>query len=423
MPEEDTMRAAAVVILCGVPELAWAQFAEPDVEVLYTLQAETPGDSFGWVAEKIGDIDRDRAPDFVIGAPTNAAGGINAGRAYVFSGRSGALLHTVTGEPNNRLGFSVAGPGDLDRDGTPDYLIGGLGRVVAVSGADHHTLFDVRVPAEAFGFSISGAGDVNRDRTPDVIVGAFAASGATGKVYMLSGKDGSVLWTQLGPNAGAGLGQGVSGIDDVNHDRVPDQVAGAPGAGPGFLGAAFVYSGRDGALLRTLDPDPTAINFGTFFVHDAGDVDRDGVGDILISDFGDTEAGAGAGKAYVFSGRTGDRLWVFLGETAGDGFGIGRGVGDVNRDHRADLLLASFNSSASAPSGGKIYLYSGKDGSVLRTLTGTVAGHQLGFDALGIGDVDRDRRTDFLITGVDVAHVVAGGCRDRHRRACECARP
>src|SRR6185503_1012421 len=304
----DTMRAAVVAILCGVPELAWAQFAEPDIEVLYSLQAETPGDSFGWVAEKIGDIDGDRAPDFVIGAPTNAAGGVNAGRAYVFSGRSGALLHTVSGEPNNRIGFSVAGAGDLNSDGTPDYVVGGLGRVIALSGADHHTLFDVRVPAEAFGFSIGGAGDVNRDRRPDVIVGAFAANGATGKVYMLSGKDGSVLWTQVGPNAGAGLGDGV-----------PDQVAGAPGAGPTFLGAAFVYSGRDGAPLRTLEPDPTAINFGTFFVHDAGDVDRDGVGDILIGDFGDTEAGAGAGKAYVFSGRTGDRLWVFHGETAGDG--------------------------------------------------------------------------------------------------------
>src|SRR5262249_36950688 len=159
-----------------------------------------------------GDIDRDRAPDFVIGAPRNAAGGANAGRAYVFSGRTGALLHTVTGEANDRIGFSVAGPGDLDRDGVPDYVVGGLGRGIALSGADHHTLFDVRVAGEAFGFSIGAAGDVNRDGRPDLIVGAFAANGATGKVYLLSGTDGSVLWTQGGPNRGAGLGQGVSGI-------------------------------------------------------------------------------------------------------------------------------------------------------------------------------------------------------------------
>src|SRR4029079_3431923 len=162
---------------------------------------------------------------------------------------------------------------------------------------DSRILSEFGGPGEGFGFSIGGAGDVNRDRRPDLIVGAFAANSATGKVYLLSGKDGTVLWTQPGPNVGAGLGQGVSGIDDVNHDGIPDQVAGAPGAGPTFLGAAFVYSGRDGAPLRTLDPDPTAINFGTFFVHDAGDVDRDGVRDILIGDFADTEAGAGARKA------------------------------------------------------------------------------------------------------------------------------
>jgi len=415
------MRAAVVAVICAVPELAWAQFAEPDAEVLYTLHAEAPGDGFGFVAEKIGDIDGDRAPDFVVGAPQSAAGGVLAGRAYVFSGRTGALLHTVTGEANNRLGFSVTGPGDLDRDGTPDYVVGGLGRVIALSGADHHILFDVRVPGEAFGFSVGGAGDVNRDRFPDVTAGAFAANAAAGKVYILSGKDGSVLRTQLGPNGGAGLGQGVSGIDDVNHDGVPDQVAAAPGAGPNFLGAAFVYSGRDGAPLRTLEPDPTAITFGQFFVHDAGDVDRDGVGDILIGDFNDTEVGAAAGKAYVFSGRTGDRLWVFLGEAAGDGFGIGRGAGDIDHDHHADLILASFNSSAGAPSGGKVFLYSGKDGHVIRTLTGTVAGHQLGFDALALGDVDRDHTTDFLISGVDIVHVVAGRCRDRHKRDCACS--
>jgi hypothetical protein len=50
---------------------------------------------------------------------------------------------------------------------------------------------------------------------------------------------------------------------------------------------------------------------------------------------------------------------------------------------------------------------------VLRTLTGTVAGAQLGFDAVGLGDVNRDRATDLLVTGVDVVHVVAG---NRHRR-------
>ncbi|MEJ2365670.1 MAG: SpoIIE family protein phosphatase, partial [Deltaproteobacteria bacterium] len=59
----------------------------------------------------------------------------------------------------------------------------------------------------------------------------------------------------------------------------------------------------------------------------------------------------------------------------------------VNGDGYADLFMAAFNSSAGAPSGGKAYLRSGKDGSLLRTITGKIAGDQLGFDALAVGDV------------------------------------
>ena len=392
----------------AAPLPARAQFAEPGTRVLYTLRAEQPGDGFGWVAERIGDVDGDRAPDFVIGAPESAAGGASAGRAYVYSGRTGALLHTVTGQAGDRLGFAVSGPGDLDRDGVPDYVIGGQGRVLAISGADHHVLFDVRVARERFGFTVGPVGDVDGDGRIDLVVGAPAADRGAGKAYVLSGNDGAVLWVARGPNPGAGLGSGVSGLDDLDRDGIPDVVASAQGAGPTFLGAAFVYSGRDGHLLRTLLPDPTAQAFGTFFTHDAGDVDRDGVRDLLIGDFGDREAGDGAGKAYVFSGRTGDRLLVLRGEAAGDGFGIGRGIGDVDHDHRADLVLASYNASAGAAAGGKVRVFSGKDGRVLRTLTGTEAGAQLGFDALGLGDVDGDRHPELLITGVDVAHVVAG---------------
>ena len=41
---------------------------------------------------------------------------------------------------------------------------------------------------------------------------------------------------------------------------------------------------------------------------------------------------------------------------------------------------------------------SGKDGSILQTITGQVPGETLGFDAVGVGDIDGDGRTDFLVT-------------------------
>ena len=87
---------------------------------------------------------------------------------------------------------------------------------------------------------------------------------------------------------------------------------------------------------------------------------------------------------------------------------MGRGAGDVNRDKCDDVLLGAYTNSEGAPGAGKVYLASGKDASVIRTFTGTVAGALLGFDVVNLSDVDKDGYTDFLITGSDVAHVVAG---------------
>lgn len=83
----------------------------------------------------------------------------------------------------------------------------------------------------------------------------------------------------------------------------------------------------------------------------------------------------------------------------GDAFGVGSAdVGDVNKDGFDDLLIGAWQYSAVAPSGGRIYLYSGRDGSILQTITGRIPGETLGFDAAGAGDVDGDGVNDFLVT-------------------------
>lgn len=416
----------AAIVAAAASPAAFAQFVEPDVRVLYTLTSDQQNDQFGWVASAIGDIDGDGASELVIGAPANSAGGPQAGKAFVYSGRSGALLNTVTGSALNRLGHATAGVGDVDADGVPDYALGGPGpggapvpgRVLVLSGRTHAVLIDRTGPhlQSAFGADIDGAGDINHDGHDDLIVGApfhFLNGALTGSAHLISGKDGSTIRFHAWPGSGAvgpigsRFGSGVSRVRDQNHDGIDDYAVGAPDAGENLAGEAYVLSGTDGALIRVLKARPTGSSFGDFFVHDAGDVNGDGCGDIFVGDFGDNELGPGAGLAYVFfGGRRVPRL--FRPEVPGDGLGPGRGAGDVNKDGYDDLIVAAYLSAAGAPAGGKLYVVSGRNNKVLRTMTGNVAGELLGFDVLPVGDVNGDHRIDFLVTGARTAHLILG---------------
>lgn len=135
------------------------------------------------------------------------------------------------------------------------------------------------------------------------------------------------------------------------------------------------------------------------FLSVVGDLNADGTPDIYVSDWGDNAAGPGAGKVYLYSGVDGERMYTLGGEAPGDGFGIGiSDASDVNRDGYDDLVVGAWQHASAAPSGGKLYVHSGKDGSLLYTVTGDVAGETLGFDTTGIGDVDGDGWVDFLVT-------------------------
>jgi hypothetical protein len=97
---------------------------------LFTVFGEAAGDLFGCSVAGIGDVDADGHSDILIGARSNDAGGLDAGRAYVFSGASHALLGTLTGAASDHLGWSVAKTGDVNRDGDADVLVGALFDVV-----------------------------------------------------------------------------------------------------------------------------------------------------------------------------------------------------------------------------------------------------------------------------------------------------
>jgi len=404
----------ALPLLLGFALPLHAQFVEPGVRVLHTLNGDGAGEFFGYVANAVPDLDHDGVPDLLCGAPTYSVGATNRGRAYLMSGRTGARIHVFDGAMANALlGSAVNHAGDLNGDGVADLLLGAPasaaaspnnGQVFACSGADFSLLWSASGEAanDRFGNVVAGLlDDVDHDGFDDVIVGAVqndAAGANAGRAYLLSGKDGSILRIFTGRKAGDFFGSAVAGTGDLDGDGVADVVVSARNAGSASEGRTYVLSSATGNIIRELAPDPTGVDFGWFFTSTAGDVDRDGTEDLYVPDFSDRALGAATGRAYVFSGA-GPKLRDWQGEAAGSGFGIGRGGIDMDRDGADDLFLAAWTSSSGAPSAGKGYVLSGTDGSVLQTMTCTLAGAQLGYDALILGDVNDDGAVDVVLTG------------------------
>jgi len=392
----------AVAALSHASNVA-AQFLEP-VRILQEWRGEAANDQFGWIARNIGDVDHDGVNDVVASAPTNAAGGENAGAIYVYSSKTGELLWKAQGETNWRLGLSVEAAGDVDADGTPDVVAGAPGgaRAIVYAGDTGDVLRTFRSTEERdfFGRGLCDAGDWNSDGYDDVLVGAQRHDGDTGedagKIYLFSGKDGDILFVLEGERTGDNFGSQVAGAVQGGLRLL---VVGAQNAGDGKRGAVYVYKGETPELAFTIHADDTGVLLGRMFVSVVGDIDADGYPDVYASDWNDASKGKNTGKIYIYSGRTGERLLSLAGETAGDGFGIGvADAGDIDHDKHDDLVIGAWQHATGAKSGGRVYVFSGATGERLRTITCTVENDTFGFDATGIGDVDGDGEIDFLLT-------------------------
>ena len=407
---------------------AGGSFREPDVRVLHQFDGAGPPATayFGWAVSELRDVDGDHVTDAIVGEAYSGADH-GTGTTWVYSGRTGRLIYRFDGAPGDNNGFSIADAGDTNGDHVHDILVGSPG-----NGAGHVDLYSGRTGAllhrfegtqagDAFGWSVSSAGDVDGDHRADVLIGAPQAFGAVGPGYAViySGRTYQPIRTLTGDVVRDRLGSGAGWTRDVNHDGVSDQILGAAHAGSGRHGQAYVYSGRTGERLVTIDASPHGFNLGSFFVAGVGDVNRDGTPDVYAADYGDTTNGVDAqgnpsGRAGVYSGRDGHELLHWVGD-AGAGLGPGRGAGDVNDDGHPDLIVGSYTSSSGAEQAGKVQIFSGADGSLLRTITSTTANEQLGFDAVGLGDTNHDDVPDELVSAANGDHVyVIAGRKPRH---------
>jgi hypothetical protein len=392
--------------------------------ILQTFRGQTPPNNcttacFGWAVSELGDVDRDRAQEAIVGEPT-----LGNGTTYVYSGRTGRELYRFEGPaPGSAGGYAMADAGDVDGDHVSDIVTGapgvGAGQAFVYSGRTGRLLLTLsgEAPGDFFGAAVASAGDVDGDRRADILVGAPREDGAganAGRAYVFSGRTGTLIRELSAGDEGDALGSGTDWTEDVNRDGVPDQIVGARNAGidgaANGPGRVYVFSGRSGRLLLTIAPPATGADLGWFFVAGVGDVNRDRTPDVYAADFSDSANGPAAGRAAVYSGRDGSELLSWTGEAAGDGLGPGREAGDVNHDGRPDIAIGSYLSNAGAPAAGRIRIFSGKDGTVLRTITSTVTNENLGFDAVGIGDVNRDGKPDLLASAAngETVYIVAG---------------
>lgn len=387
-------------------------FSGIDGSVLFSWTGSAAGDAFGAAVAGAGDADGDGRADLIVGAPGNGAGGTDAGAAWLFSGATGAVLRSWTGNAGDALGSSVGGAGHVNRNGYADQIVGAPGGNYALvfdglNGSVLITIAPAAVFGDAVGAAVAGIGDVNGDHFDDVLVGvpgddSFGVD--AGLVLVVSGRDGSTLLSLTGDSAGDALGTAVSRLGDVDLDGTPDFAAGAPGDDNrgADAGSVRVFSGS-GAILYTLYGDFAGDALGTS-VAAAGDVNGDGYADIVAGAPGNDRGGANAGAARVLSGRDGAILATWRGESAGDGLGsaVG-GVGDASGDGYADVIAGAPGDDDAGSEAGSVRIFARAPFAgfaLVRTLTPAQSPGLFGSGNESVGDVDNDGRPDYAIGAV-----------------------
>lgn len=293
---------------------------------------EQAGSLFGWSVAAVPDVNGDGRTDYLVSAPGERVGTRDgAGRVYLFSGQTGVLLRIFFSpvfEENGNYGWSVAGVPDVNGDGRGDVLIGApredpgttptdAGRVYLYSGATGALLRVFASPNQRadghFGWSVSGIPDLNGDARGDIVIGApgdapGVSPARSGRAYVYSGATGVFLRTLFSPNnqLNGEFGRVVVGLMDATHDGRGEVIVSAPGEKVGTLagaGRVYVYNGATFALFRALEsPNVEAgAQFGAAAAA-VPDVNFNATGEVLAGAPLENPgtAPANSGRAYLF---------------------------------------------------------------------------------------------------------------------------
>ncbi len=391
-----------------------------------------------------GDLNGDGWVDLVLGAPLHTGLGANDGKIYVFFGQLDRWTRDVdaseadvsySGEhEGDCAGFGLAGVGDLDGDGLGDLAVGSegnddggmdAGKIYVIYGeaglaAGEHSLADVpsslvgEWPGDMAGVMISGIGDVNGDQLDDLAITApYNVEGGkeAGQAYVVLGSVSRIpASVDLGVVDASFLGQPrdqlgfrMSGSGDLDGDGLADLVLGATGFDAGRGRILVVFGHTTGWEMDTYVSGVDTSYHGEFSEDYlgarsaiAGDMDGDGLDDLVIGAPGNDTPGDDRGRVYLLYGRT--HGWaadgpiqdhadvIFDGESANDRLGGGVvAAGDFNGDGLSDFAASATWSDHGGSDAGQAYLVLGR---VSGWEEGTFSMHES--DASVLGEADGD---------------------------------
>ncbi len=389
----------------------------------------------GYSVSNAGDINGDGFDDLIVGAydgnPAVIFGKAGATRADIdlFNLAPADGFRVIQEYSFHRIGASVTGIGDINADGIDDFALGGRGAganfsftgtpfvIFGKAGATRADITLATLPAsdgfvivndgqnEFAGWSISNAGDVNGDGIDDLIFGGprndDIATDA-GEAYVIFGKVGATRanidlatlasgdgFRIQGATVYSQAGWSVSNAGDINGDTIDDLVIGSVDSD------AYIIFGKSGATRANIDLGNIAASDGfTFFgrngsgiaiVSSAGDIDGDGIDDLIV---GTRYGGAGGnpgGEVYVIYGKAGATRsnidaanfsfsdgFIIYGDTAGDQAGTSvSAAGDVNNDGIDDLLVGAWRGDNGGTDAGEAYVIYGSSHRNIGTIIGT----------------------------------------------------
>lgn len=392
-----------LITICIKPRIALCQ------ESLYKVHGEYNSDNFGYVVAVLGDVNSDGIDDYAVGAPTGPVinnSPVAQGRVTVFSGLQSVKLYSILGSNQyDYFGSSIARMGDVNGDLIPDFLVGARGKQASCpsgsggtqgyasirSGADGAAIRTV-YGSGLFGSSVAAIGDINSDGINDFVVGAhksICSSGNScnlckGSISIFSGATGSLIRTHIGNAFGAEFGIVVAGIGDINGDGITDYGA---SSNPGNQKQTTIYSGFNGGALFTWSK-------GTFYgpntaLAGVGDVNADGRADIALGQVGNLS------KVEIISGLTGAVLSTSTGQLLDDAYGytISKGS-DRNGDGIAEVFVGAPSYSSTVPA--FVRIISGANSSTIHSYIQDTFNGGFGFSIDGTGDFTGDGKRDVL---------------------------